>query len=125
MSQELKDIVTDINEAFAKNNIEAFLDHCSDDLAWTMAGDRSMTGKDKIRNWMGSMDGHEPPVFTTDTLIAEGNTVVCSGDMKMKGQDGVEGSYKYCDIYVFDANKVVKLTSLVVKDAKSAESHSA
>lgn len=125
MSQQLKDIVVEINESFTKNDTEVFLAHCTEDLIWSMAGEKVATGKSNIREWMGSMEGHEPPVFTTDLLIAEGNVVMCSGNMTMKNAEGVEGNYKYCDIYKFIGDKVSELTSFVVKEKTEADSQAA
>lgn len=125
MSQELKDIVVEINESFTRNDTEAFLAHCTEDLVWSMAGEKVASGKSNIREWMGSMGSHEPPVFTTDLLIAEDDVVMCSGNMTMKNAEGVEGNYKYCDIYKFSGDKVTELTSFVVKEKTEADSQAA
>ncbi|MBX3288511.1 MAG: nuclear transport factor 2 family protein [Acidobacteria bacterium] len=125
MSNDKKQIVEAINASFTKNDTEEFLGHCTEDIVWTMAGEKTVTGKNNIREWMSSMEGHEPPAFTTDLLIAEGNGVVCSGNMTMKDADGVKNSYNYCDIYQFSGDKVSSLTSFVVKEKSEEESNAA
>lgn len=125
MSQDKKQIVTQINDSFTQNDVEGFLDHCADNVVWTMAGEKTVNGKDNIREWMSSMEGHEAPAFTADILVAEGDSVICSGDMRMKDSDGVEAGYKYCDIYKFSGDKVTDLTSFVVKEKTSADSQAA
>ena len=71
-----------VNHAFRQGNIEGFLTFCTDNLVWTMVGDTTVKGKDSIRKWMASMDP-QPPRFTIQQTIAEGDSVVARGDMEM------------------------------------------
>ena len=60
MSADRKDVVEKINLGFAENNLERVLSFCTEDFVWTMVGDRSVEGKDAVRQWMASMNP-EPP----------------------------------------------------------------
>lgn len=110
-----KQIVDEINRSFTENNTEGFLAHCKEDITWTMTGEKTTTGKDQIREFMASCAGMEPPNFDVKKTIAEGDSVVCYGDMTMKGPDGETGDYSYCDIYHFDGDKVAELITYMVK----------
>ena len=87
MSARNTAIVDEVNAAFAANKFEGFLGHCTNDVVWTMVGDRTVSGVDAIRNWLSSMPG-EAPKFTVDHVSGDGDTVTAYGDMTMKGQDG-------------------------------------
>lgn len=119
MSAKYKEIVEKVNAAFTENNPEGFLEVCADNVKWTMVGEKSVSGKAAISEWMAQMKEAEPPKFTVDTLIAEGDSVVCCGDMTMKDKDGKTGSYGYCDIYRFSGDKIAELRSFVVKTAEA------
>ena len=123
MSEKNKAIIEKINAAFAENNYEGFLDFCADDAQWTIVGDRSVKGKDAIRQWMKSMaeENSEPPKFTVNNVFAEGDLVAAYGDMTMKEKDGKTGQYSYCDIYRFRDDKIIELNSFVVKTQPKAE----
>src|SRR5687768_14012512 len=125
MSEKLKAIIKDVNDAFTVNEVERFLDHCSEDVVWRMVGETTKTGRESIREWMSQMEGSEPPKFTVDEIIAEGNSVICRGDMTMKDKDGIEGKYAYCDIYRFANGKIKNLDSYVVKIKPEAEDQKA
>ena len=114
MSEKNIAIVKEINDAFTRNEIEGFLAHCTEDLVWYMAGEKPQKGKAAIREWMGKMEGHEPPKFTVDSIFGDDNNVACCGDMTMKNADGKEGKYSYCDVYTFQGDKVAELRSYVV-----------
>src|SRR5262245_66640416 len=95
-----KAIVEKVNAAFAQNNLDGFLTHCADDVVFTMVGDTSLKGKEAIRKWMASMPA-EPPKFTVQNVIAEGDYATAIGDMTMKEKDGATVRYSYCDVYRF------------------------
>lgn len=118
MSERNKEIVEKVNSAFLEGNFEGFLSFCAEDVEWTIVGDRTVKGREAIREWMRTMaaENQEPPKFTVvDPMIAEGDLVAARGDMTMKDKEGKAGQYSYCDIYRFVNDKIVELTSFVVK----------
>jgi len=123
MSAKNKETVEKVNASFAEGGVEGFLAHCSDDVVWTIVGSKTTKGKKAIREWMASMD-MEPPKFTVDNIVAEGDLVVAQGDMIMKEKDGKTAPYAYCDIYRFRDGQIVELNSFVVKTEAKVESAS-
>ena len=115
MSEKNKEIIAKVNTAFAENNTEGFLSFCAGDVEWTMVGDKTVKGKDAIRKWMAEMKPAEPPKFTVDNVIADGDFVTAYGDMTMKDKDGKPASYSYCDVYRFRGDKIAGLKAFVIK----------
>ena len=125
MSTKNKEIFKKADAAFAEGSIEGFLTFCADDVVWTMVGDRTVRGKNAIREWMASMD-METPKFTVQNVIAEGDLLTSNGNMTMKDKQGRAVPYSYCDIYKFRDGKIVELTSFVIRtEAKSQASSGA
>jgi uncharacterized protein len=115
MAADRKSIVEQINAGFAENNLEKVLSFCTEDFVWTMVGDTTVTGKDAVRKWMASMDP-EPPHFTIQQVVAEGDSVITRGDMIMKDKkDGIAHTYSFCDLYRFEGDRVVDLTAFVIR----------
>ncbi len=105
---------------FSKTIPKAFSITAAEDVRWTIAGENTSTGKQAVRDFMASCgEGREPPKFDVKQTIAEGDSVVCYGDMTMTGPDGQPGAYAYCDIYRFDGEKVAELISYVVQTNKA------
>jgi uncharacterized protein len=120
MTANRKEIVQRINEAFAQNNLEAVLSHCTDNFTWIMLGDRAVRGKDAIRKWMASMKNQEPPQFTVRQTVAEGDVVITRGDMQMQEEkNGPSIPYAFCDIYRFEGNEVAELTTFAIRTDKA------
>ena len=124
MSARNKEIIEKVNSAFEANQPEVFLDYCSDDIKWEMAGDDVRTGKDSIREFMASMGDMEPPKINVTAIISEGDSAACYGDMTMI-EKGAENSYSYCDVYRFSGEKISELRSFVVKHKSEGDSEKA
>lgn len=118
MALSNKQIVERINEAFARNDVEAFLAHCTEDFVWTMVGSEPVRGKDATRKFMAS-GPPEPPRFTVAQLIADGPHVAATGDMTMT-ENGKVSAYSYCDVWTFRGDQVAELRAFVIKVAGEA-----
>ena len=123
MSETRKEIVEKVDAAFGQNNLEGFLSFCTEDVEWTIVGEKNVKGKESIRQWMATIES-EPPRFQVKNVIAEGDFVTAYGDMTMKDKDGNAVPYAYCDIYRFRGDKIVELTSFVVRTAARYEATS-
>jgi uncharacterized protein (TIGR02246 family) len=121
MSEKYREIVEKVNDAFANNDPEAFLNFCTEDVQWTIAGDQPVNGKGGIREFMKKMEGIEPPKFTVNKIISDDDSAAAYGGMTMKDEKGIEGSYEYCDIYRFRGDKIAELRSFVVKVKEEAK----
>jgi uncharacterized protein len=119
------EIVKKINEAFLKGDTDGFLSHCDENVVWTMVGDTQKTGVKNIKEWMGQMEGNEPPKFKVKRIIADDTSAACYGDMTMKNQNGEPVDYAYCDLYVFKGDKVTEMTSYVIATTKDDKNKSA
>lgn len=125
MTEDNKEIIKKVNAAFEANNPEGFLDLCTDDIEWKMAGDEPQNGKEAVRKFMASMGDMEPPTINVTKVISEGDSAACYGDMPMV-EKGVDTTYSYCDVYRFSGGKIAELHSYVVKQkAKGEEEKSA
>lgn len=109
-----KRVVEQANSAFARNDMEAFLDLCTENIVWTMVGESTITGKKAIREWMKSMDPGSPTI-TVDQVVAEGDVAIATGSFRMKDKDGREAPFDYCDVYRFEGDRIAELKAYVIK----------
>src|SRR5262245_35705153 len=114
MPETNKEIVERVNASFADNMPEVFLSYCANDVVWRMVGEKEYQGVIAIRDFMKSMEGMEPQKISVDETVDSGDAVVSYGDMTMKGEDGKEAAYSFCDIYHFRNGKITELRSFVV-----------
>jgi uncharacterized protein (TIGR02246 family) len=124
MSDKNKAILEEANAAIAQGNYEGFLSFCADDTEWTFVGDKTLKGKEAVRQWM-AMTYIEPPKFRVANLIAEGDFVTALGDITMKDEDGKAAHYSYCDIWRFRGDKMVELRAFVIPAEVKTETSNA
>jgi ketosteroid isomerase-like protein len=125
MSESKKDIVKKVNDTFAAGSPDGFLEFCAEDFTWNMVGEPPIKGHDAVRKFMTASGAEmEPPKFTVDKMIEEGDSVVCYGDMSMK-EKGVDTAYSYCDVYTFKGDQITELRAFVVKNKTADEGRTA
>ncbi len=124
MSKNNKAILEEANAAIAEGNNEGFLSFCADDTHWTFVGDKTLNGKEAVRQWMLT-EYVEPPLNIVANLIAEGDFVTAVGDLTIKDEDGRATHYSYCDVWRFRGGKIVELRAFVIKTEVKDETSSA
>lgn len=114
MSEKYKAILEEGNAAIAEGDNEGFLSFCADDTEWTFVGDKTLKGKEAVRQYMATAY-IEPPKFTVDNTITEGDFLTVLGDITLKDEDGKATLYSYCDVWRFRGDKIVELRAFVIK----------
>lgn len=110
-----KGILLNGNAAIASGNNEGFLSLCLEDTVWTFVGERTLHGKEAVRQWMKTTYT-EPPNFHVENLIAEGDFVTAVGQIKMKDESGKMADYSYCDVWRFRDGKIAELKAFVIRN---------
>ncbi len=109
-----KAILEQGNAAITAGNNEGFLELCTNDTVWNFVGDKTLIGKEAVRQWMAK-EYVEPPQNTVTQLIAEGDFVTAMGHLAMKDKDGIIEHYEYCDVWRFQDGKMAELKAFVIK----------
>lgn len=113
MEEKNKAILKKGNEAIAEGNYEGFLSFCANDTEWTYIGDRTLKGKEAVRQYM-AMTYVPPPKFTVTNLMADGDFVMAMGEIILKDKNGKEVNYSYCDIWRFNEGQIIELRAFVI-----------
>ena len=114
MAQENKSILNQANAAVAKSDYEGFLSYCTEDVEWTFVGERTLKGKEAVRQYMKETY-IEPPAFVVAHMIAEGDFVMAMGDITLKDDRGKEVHSSYCDVWRIRDGKLAELRAFVIE----------
>jgi ketosteroid isomerase-like protein len=109
-----REILEKANEAFSKGNYEEFLTYCTEDTKWTYVGDRTLEGKDKVREYL--LAAYEESTFQIERFIEDGENLVAMGGIKLKDKEGKMISYSVCDVWKFRKGKLAELKAFVIQD---------
>lgn len=108
-----KDILQQANAAVSAGDNEGFLSFCTEDVTWIFIGDKTISGKEAVRQYMAETY-IEPPEFMVDNLIAEGDYVVAQGKISLKDSDGKLQDFSYCDVWRFRNGMMAELKAFVI-----------
>lgn len=114
MSERNKAVLAQANAAVAGGDHEGFLAYCTDDTEWRFVGERTLRGKEAVRAFMREAYA-EPPVFSVDRMIAEGDHVTAVGEIRVKDDDGNWVRSAYCDVWRLRDGKLASLSAYVVR----------
>ena len=112
-----KELVEQINRIFTEGRMEDFMDYLAEDVVWDMytaaSGHSTFNGKAELSKMdVGDMPEHTDFKFTK--IIIEDNFASVQGSSTNKKANGEQYESNFCDIYQFEDDKIVKMTSYVV-----------
>lgn len=113
MSESNKAVLVAANAAISSGDYEGFLAHCTEDTEWQFVGDRTLRGKDAVRQWMAETY-KEPPEFEVTRMVAEDDYVVAFGRITLKDDDGQASRHAYCDVWRLSDGKLAELRAFVI-----------
>lgn len=113
MSELNKTILQQANAAVTRGDNEGFLVFCTDDIVWSTVGGETLHGKEAVRAWM-TREYVEPPEFTVQHLIADGDFVVALGEITSKDESGNPVQNRYSDVWRLRDRKLAELNAYVI-----------
>jgi ketosteroid isomerase-like protein len=109
-----REILEKANQAFSRGDYEEFLSYCTEDTKWTYVGDRTLDGKDKVREYLAA--AYEESTYKIEKYVEEGESLVAIGWIKLKDKEGNLVTYSVCDVWKFRNGKMAELKAFVIKD---------
>ncbi|MBS7564970.1 nuclear transport factor 2 family protein [Mucilaginibacter sp. Bleaf8] len=109
-----KAVLLNANDLITQGDNEGFLSFCTEDTEWEFVGDKTLKGKQAVREYMETAY-LEPPKFDVEKLIAGEDFVTAIGKISLKNESGKVVDYAYCDVWQFRDGKLDKLKAFVVE----------
>jgi ketosteroid isomerase-like protein len=114
MSDAHKLTLEKANAAILKRDFEGFLKFCTEDTEWTFEGDKTLKGKEAVRQWMPTAYV-EAPDFRVHHMIADGEFLAALGEIMVKDDQGQAVRHSYCDVWRFRDGLMAELRAFVIK----------
>lgn len=103
-----REFLKDFNVAFGKGNIKFLTDSVTDDIVWTMVGDKTITGKESFFMAIRTMAEQKVAECVIEKVITHGKEGAVNGIMKMV--NGKE--YAFSDFYEFKNSKATDIRTI-------------
>lgn len=107
-------LLRDLSIAFAKNEIDFWLEWMQDEVVWDIIGDRLIQGKENVEKALKEMKDSTVQELRIHNIITHGNTASLNGMLVRKEKENIA----FCDVYHFAGfgkkAKIKKITSYVI-----------
>ncbi|AST96314.1 hypothetical protein CHH78_12435 [Shouchella clausii] len=112
---QFEQLYADLNEAFAKGDVDFILSHAAEDIRWEMVGDSVVEGKEEVAKRLEAVKGIVSEEFTTKRIIASGRTAAIEGTMLCPDETGTIRKAAFCDLYTLnEKGKITDLTAYFI-----------
>jgi uncharacterized protein len=116
-AMDTKEIINSLIKSFEGNDIEAILNHMTDDIEWQMIGDKTISGKDEMRKFFADNEDMKMISSTKKHTLIDGDHVAVDGEVQCSKNGEVTDMY-YCDIYQLENEQVKKMISYIINKKK-------
>lgn len=104
-----KEFLKDFNIAFATGEADFIIQHVSDNIVWSIYGDKDIIGKEPFIKEINIMKDYTADEVVIHSIITHGQEAALNGEMKMNDK-----TYAFCDVYQF-----TNTSSDIIQEMKS------
>lgn len=114
-----KNLLKDLNIAFAEYRVEDIVEHLKDDVLWNIVGNKFMRSKKEIIEEIERMKEYKVSEIRISNVITHGNTGSVNGILIRDD----EKCFAFCNVYHFSGfgrnSKIKKITSYIIETEQS------
>jgi len=115
MAEAHRQTLQRLNESVLRLDFEAAVQLCTEDTVWIFEGDRTLTGRQQVREWMAATY-LDPPVLNVERVIGDGEFLVAIGDIVVSDSRGAPIKSRYADVWRFSDGLLAELHAFVVEE---------
>lgn len=109
-----KEIIQNVNDAFAAGDTETILSFVADDVRWDVIGFSTANGREEFRREVENEGFEGLPVITITSAIEEGDRVAVEGRVMTKPVGGDPIELYFHNAYRLEAGKIREMRSYLV-----------
>lgn len=109
-----KAVLEKANKLLQKGDIDAFLAFCTEDTEWTFVGERTLKGKESVKQYLEEAYT-QATRFHIDIMIEEGDFVMQMGEIQFGNEPEENAAYLASDLWRFRDGKMAELKAFVIR----------
>lgn len=110
--KQKEDFLREINRAYAEGNEEFFMDHITDDICWTIVGEKDIGGKAEFKEVLDQMKEMPALEIEVENLHVTNSHGIVEGVVISRNRLGQKKHFGFCDVYQFEEGEKLRISSI-------------
>ena len=111
----MKENNKEVSHEFSKGNFPFCYEYFADNIEWKIVGNKTLKGKENVVVYCNEMMAETAAcTFNNTNVITENNSIVIEGNCQFTDADNKPGEVTYCDVFLFENDKVSNITSYCI-----------
>lgn len=102
----------DVNRAYAEGDEKFFMDHITEDICWTIVGEKDVGGKAEFKELLDQMKEMPALDIEVENIFESETHGIVEGIVISRNRLGQKKHYGFCDIYKFTQGKELRISSI-------------
>lgn len=102
----------EVNKAYESGDDKFFMDHITDDICWTIVGEKDIAGKAEFKEVLDQMKDMPSLEIEVENVFQSGDRGIVEGVLISRNRLGQKKHYGFCDIYKFAESKDLRLRAI-------------
>lgn len=112
----------EIASLFSAGKFSETYPYLSDDIKWTIAGERELTGKRVVIEYCNQVASYFSSIttrFQTNHIIEDENSIAIDGNAVFINKNQQETHVSSCDVYRFENGRLISINSYCITTNKA------
>ena len=110
--EEKENFLRDVNKAYAEGDEKFFMDHITNDICWTIVGEKDISGKNEFKEVLDQMKEMPALDIEVEKIIVNETHGIVEGVVTSRNRLGQKKHYSFCDIYKFAEGKELRISAI-------------
>lgn len=98
---EKEKFLRDVNKAYAEGDEKFFMAHITDDICWTIVGEKDIAGKAEFKELLDQMKEMPSVEIEVENVLVANSHGIVEGVVISRNRLGQKKHFGFCDIYKF------------------------
>ena len=110
--KEKEKFLKEVNRAYSEGDETFFMNHITDDICWTIVGEKDIAGKAEYKEVLDQMKEMPPIEIQIDNILVHNTHGVVEGVVISRNRLGQKKHFGFCDIYTFAAGDKLRISAI-------------
>ena len=109
---EKEKFLRDVNKAYAEGDEKFFMDHITDNICWTIVGEKDIAGKAEFKEVLDQMKEMPAVEINVENVFVAHSHGIVEGVVTSRNRLGQKKHFGFCDIYRFTEGKDLRISTI-------------